>query len=126
MVNWLIVIGIGVVVVGFASIGRLPFTERKLATTEETRTAVAFDSIPKFDRQQAISLVADDIRANCRSADKYLPNTGRFEATWMRVTWTDDHHQRGDREWTVTDPLTHAKWRMYEETGEVIEVLGDC
>ena len=126
MLNWVIVIAIGVVLVAFASVGKMPFTERKLATTEETRTAVALDSTPKFDRQQAIALVADDILENCESADKYLPNVSKFDATWMRVTWTDDHHERGNREWTVTDPVTRGKWRMYEESGEVIAVLGDC
>ena len=126
MTKWIIVLGIAVVLVLIASVGRIPFTERKLATSEETRAAAAAENTPKYTRSQAISLVAEHIRENCTSADKYLPNVTRMEASWLRVTWTDDYYERGDREWTVADPFTGAFWRLYEDTGEIITVFGDC
>ena len=126
MTKWIVVLGGAVVLVLIASVGRIPFTERKLATSEETRAAAAADNTPKYTRSQAISLVAEHIRENCRSADKYLPHLTQMEASWLRVTWTDDYYERGDREWTVADPLTGAFWRLYEDTDAIITVFGDC
>ncbi len=126
MIKWIVVLGVAVGLVLIASVGRVPFTERKLATSDETRAAAAADNTPKYTRSQAISLVADDIRENCRDADKYLPHVPRMEASWLRITWTDDYYERGDREWTVTDPLTGAFWRLYEDTGAIISVFADC
>ena len=71
-------------------------------------------------------MVVDHIRKNCRDADKYLPNSSRFEVKWMRQPHTNDHHERRMREWTVTDPITGAYWRLYEDTGEVVTVIGVC
>ena len=70
--KWIIVLGIAVALVLIASVGRIPFTERKLATSEETRAAAAVANTPKYTRSQAISMVEEHIRENCRSADKYL------------------------------------------------------
>ena len=124
--KWVYVLGVAVIIVLIGSVGRIPFSERKLATSEETRAAAAADQTPKYTRVQAISLVEKHIHENCNSADKYLPHVSQMEAIWVRETWTNDHHERGDREWTVSDPLTGAFWRMYEDTGAIITVFGDC
>ena len=44
----------------------------------------------------------------------------------MDAPWADDYHVRDDREWTVSDPLTGAFWRLYENTLNIITVRGDC
>ena len=44
----------------------------------------------------------------------------------MRQPRSDDHYERGDREWTVSDPLTSAFWRLYEDNLEIVDVIGDC
>ncbi len=124
--KWIIVIGIGIAIVVIASTGRIPGTERQLALSEDTRTAAAIAHTPTYTRIEAIGFVERHIRENCAAADKYLPNIAGFEATWMRNPRTDDHHERRDREWTVTDPATSAMWRLYEDDLEVIDVLGDC
>jgi len=124
--KWLVVIGFAVLLVLIGSTGRIPFTQLKLATSEETRARVEAENTPTYTRQQAISFVEQHIRDNCVSADKYLPNVARMEAKWIRRPWADDHHKREDHEWTVTDPLTGAFWRFYEDTGVIIAVRGDC
>ena len=124
--KWAIVIGIGIAIVVIASSGRIPGTGRQLAVSDETRTAAALDHIPKYERQQAISMVADYIRDNCEVADKYLVNLEGFEATWMRQPRVDDHNERRLREWTVRDPITGAFWRLYEDNNEIVDILSDC
>ena len=124
--KWLILIGVGVAIVIIASTGRIPGTGRQLAVSDETRTAAAIAHTPKYTRQQAIGMVAEHIRETCAAADEYLANREGFEARWMRQPRTDDHHERGYREWTVTDPLTGAYWRMYEDNLEIVDVIGDC
>ena len=39
---------------------------------------------------------------------------------------TDDHHVRGVNEWTINDQSSGAMWRFYEDTGEIVTVLGNC
>lgn len=124
--KWLILIGVGIAIVIIASTGRIPGTGRQLAVSDETRTQAAIDHTPKYTRQEAIDIVADHVRETCAAADRYLTNLAKFEARWMRQPRTDDHHERGYREWTVTDPLTGAYWRMYEDNLEIVDVIGDC
>ena len=124
--NWVVILGIVALIVLIGSVGRIPFSERQLATSEETRAAAKADQAPRYTRAQAISLVEKHIRENCRSADKYLPNVTRMEANWIREPWSDDYYVRGDHEWTVADPLTGAFWRLYEDTDEIVAVIGDC
>ncbi|MDP6713306.1 MAG: hypothetical protein QF368_01595, partial [SAR202 cluster bacterium] len=126
MTKWIVVFGIAVFIVAIGSVGRIPFTERDLATTEETRTEYASDNTPTYPRAQALAMVKDHVRENCSSGDKYLLNESRFEANWTRITRTNDHHIRMNREWTVTDPATGAYWRLYEDTLEIVNVIGDC
>ncbi len=124
--KWLIVLGVAVLIVLIGSVGRIPFSERQLATSEETRAAAKADQAPRYTRAQAISMVEKHIREKCSSADKYLPHVRQMEATFIRETWTNDFYERGDREWTISDPLTGALWRMYEDTNAIITVFGDC
>ena len=124
--KWLILIGVGVAIVIIASSGRIPGTGRQLAVSDDTRTRAAIDHTPTYTRQEAIDTVSAHIRETCAAADRYLDNLDSFEARWMRQPRTDDHHERGFREWTVTDPLTGAFWRMYEDNLEVVDVIGDC
>ena len=124
--RWLIVIGIGVAIVVIASTGRIPGTGKQSALSDDTRTAAAIAHTPKYERQQAIAMVADHIRENCAAADKYLPNLGGLEARWMRQPRTDDHHERGFREWEVTDPITGDYWRLYEDNDEIVDSRNDC
>ena len=124
--KWLILIGVGVAIVIIASTGRIPGTGRQLAVSDDTRTRAAIALTPTYSRQKAIEIVADHVRENCAAADRYLANLDGFEANWMRQPRTDDHHERRYREWTVTDPLTGAYWRMYEDNLEVVDVIGDC
>ena len=124
--NWVIILGIAALIVLIGSVGRIPFSERQLATSEETRAAAKADQAPRYTRAQAISLVEKHIRENCSSAEKYLPHISQMEATFIREPWTNDFYERGDREWTVSDPFTRGLWRMYEDTDEIITVFGDC
>ncbi len=124
--RWAIVIGIGIAIVVIASSGRIPGTGRQLAVSDETRTAAALAHIPKYEREEVIARVADYIRDNCPAADKYLPHLESFEATWMRQPRVNDHNERRPKEWTVRDPITGAFWRLYEDNGEIVEILSDC
>lgn len=126
MINWIVVLGIAIIIVVIGSTGRIPFTERKLATTEETRAKFAEDNTPTYTRAQAISFIEDYLRESCEFGEKYLLNVDRFEANWIRAPWADDYYVRGDREWTVSDPMTGAFWRVYEDTLDIITVRGDC
>ena len=124
--KWVIVIGIGIAIVVIASSGRIPGTGKQSALSDETRTQAAIDHTPKYTRLQAIGLVEEHIRQGCATADVYLANLELFEATWMRQPRSDDHHERGYREWTVTDPLTGGFWRLYEDNNEVVDVVNKC
>ena len=124
MLKYIIVFGIAIAILLIASVGRIPFTERQLATSEETRTAAAIANTPMHERQEAIAMVADFIRDSCGDPDRYLDNVDRFDANWLLHPRTDDYYERGQREWTVTDPYTGAFWRLYEDTGEIRSVVG--
>ena len=127
MLKYVVVFGVAIAILLVFATGDIPFVERqRYATSEETRAAAKAANTPKYTRQQAISFVEEDIRANCAAADEYLQHLGSFEATWMRQPRIDDHHERGYREWTVTDPLTGAYWRLYEDNNEVVAVIGRC
>ena len=126
MLKYIVVFGIAMAIFLVFATGDIPFMERNYATSEETRAAAQAANVPKYSRQQAIALVEEDISANCPAANEYLPHVSNFEATWMRQPRTDDHHERGYREWTVTDPLTGAYWRLYEDNNEVVAVIGNC
>lgn len=124
MLKYIIVFSVAIAILVIASVGRIPGTERQLATSEETRAAATLANTPMYTRQQAISLVGEHIRASCETPDEYLSHADKFTATWLRQPRTDDYYIRGMREWTVTDPLTGAFWRLYEDTGEIRSVVG--
>lgn len=124
--KWIIVLGIAIIIVVIGSVGRIPFTEREQATTEETRAKSADYNTPTYTRLQAISFIEAHLRTSCEFGEKYLGNIGSLEAKWICAPWADDHHVRGDREWTVSDPLTGSFWRLYENTLEIVTVRGDC
>ena len=124
MLKYIVVFGIAMAIFLVFATDDIPFMERNYATSEETRAAAQAANIPKYTRQQATTFVEEDIRANCAVADEYLPHLNSFEVTWMRQPRTDDRHERGYREWTVTDPLTGAYWRLYEDNNEVAPVIG--
>lgn len=126
MRNWIIVSIVAVAILVIGSRGLVPFTDKQSSLSDERRTATAKEYIPTYTRQQAINFVEEHIRETCAAADVYLPNRPRFEATWMREPRTDDHHERGMREWTVTDPMTGAYWRLYEDDLSIVDVIGDC
>ena len=126
MRNWIIVSIVAVAILVIGSRGLVPFTNKQSAISPARQTATAKDYTPKYTRQQAITFVEDHIRDACAAADLYLPNRDRFEATWMREPRTDDHHVRGIREWTVTDPITGAFWRLYEDDLSIVDVKGEC
>ena len=124
MLKYIVVFGIAIAVLIVASVGRIPGTERQLATSDETRAAAQLANTPTYTRQQAISMVGDHIRENCEDADKYLASYDKFSATWLRQPRTNDHYEREMREWTITDPVTGAFWRLYEDTGQIRSIIG--
>jgi hypothetical protein len=126
LVNWIIVLGVAVIIVVIGSVGKIPFTDKQLATTEETRVQFEIDNTPTYTRQQAISIVEDFLKTDCESGAKYLLNVDVFEASWIREPWTNDHNQRAGREWSVNDPMTGGFWRMYEDTLEIVTIRGNC
>ena len=123
---WILVIGGGALLVLVGSGVRVPGIDRQIAVSDETRDAAATARAPIYSRQEAIERVRGFIRAECAGGEAYLGTAPPFEATFMAQPFTNDHHERGDMEWTVDDPLTGNKWRFYERTGEVVAVLGDC
>ena len=124
MLKYVIVFGAAIAILVIASVGRIPGTERQLATSEETRAAATLANTPTYTRHQAISMVADHIRESCATPDEYLSHLDRFTATWLRQPRTNDFYERDMREWTVSDPLTGAFWRLYEDSGEVRSIIG--
>ena len=123
---WLLVIGAAIGVVLVASGVRVPGLEPQIAVSKETRDAAATARAPTYSRAQAIDEVRRFILADCDDGDAYLRTPPQFHAEFLAQPRTNDHHERGDREWTVNDQLTGNMWRFYEGTGEVIRVLGEC
>ena len=126
MIKWVFVLILGVAVILIGSAGRIPFTEKSLALSEETQQKAAEEYTPILSRSEALSRVKTWISENCANGPKYLLNKNKFDATWMRMPRTNDHHLRGYNEWTINDQASGAMWRFYEETGEVITAKGDC
>lgn len=124
MLKYAIVFGVAIAILVIASVGRIPGTERQLATSEETRATATLANTPKYTRQQAISMVAEHISESCATPDEYLSHIDKFTATWLREPRTDDFYEREMREWTVNDPLTGAFWRLYEDSGEIRSIIG--
>ena len=75
--KWLIVLGVAVLIVLIGSVGRIPFSERQLATSEETRAAAKADQAPRYTRAQAISMVEKHIRV-LRHEASALPSVSKF------------------------------------------------
>ena len=125
-IMWVAILGGAIMLVLIGSGVRVPGLERKIAVSEETRNAAATPRAPTLTRAQAIDKVRQFIRAECADGESYLQTDPPFEAVFMATPFTNDHHERGVMEWTIDDPLTGAKWRYYEPTGETISVLGDC
>ncbi len=123
---WAVVIGIGIFLVLVGSGVRVPGLERKIAVSQETRDAAATANAPTLSRQDAIERVREYLSADCSSGAAYLEDNPQFTAVFMSSPVTDDHHQRGSMEWTVVHTPTGDRWRLYERTGEIITVLGDC
>ncbi len=126
MVKYIVVIGVAVLLVVIGSAGKIPWVERTIAVSQETRESTAADTAPDLTRPEAISLVADFLRADCELRDRYLPNLSRFEATFLSHPFTSDHYQREDKEWTIVDPMSGGIWRLAETTGEIRMIRGSC
>ena len=126
MLKWFIVGAIAVAIILVGSYGRIPFTEISLATSAETQATAVAENTPRKPRSEALFQVRKFLEEECSNGDMYLKNAHRFEAVWMRMPWTNDHHYREGHEWTVTDQLSGAFWRYYEETGEIVSVKADC
>ena len=61
------------------------------------------------------------------TAQRISKTTPGFTAVFMSSRpVTDDHHVRGTMEWTVIHTATGDRWRLYEGTGEIVTVLGEC
>ena len=117
--KWLLVIGIAVLLVLMASSGKIPWVDRNIAVSEETRLSNTANREPSLTRGQAIAQVEQYIQTDCGQASKYLPNVSRFEATFTFNPRTDDHYERGEKEWTVVDPISGGIWRLDETTGVI-------
>lgn len=126
MLKWVIVLVLGVAVILVGSAGRIPFTDKSLALSKETRLKAEAEHTPSLSRSEALSRVKTYLVEDCVNGPDYLLNKHRFDATWMRLPRTDDHHVRGMNEWTINDQSSGAMWRFYEDTGEIVTVLGDC
>ena len=126
MLKWFIVGAIAVAIILVGSYGRIPFTEIRLATSAETQATAVAENTPRKPRSEALFQVRKFLEEECSNGDMYLKNAHRFEAVWMRMPWTNDHHYREGHEWTVTDQLSGAFWRYYEDTGEIVSVKADC
>ena len=126
MLKWFIVGAIAVAIILVGSYGRIPFTEISLVTSAETQATAVAENTPRKPRSEALFQVRKFLEEECSNGDMYLKNAHRFEAVWMRMPWTNDHHYREGHEWTVTDQLSGAFWRYYEDTGEIVSVKADC
>jgi len=126
LLKWFIIGAVAVAVILVGSYGRIPFTEKSLATSPETQATAVARNTPRQPRSEALFQVKKFLQEECTNGQMYLENAHRFEAVWMRRPWTNDHHYREGHEWTVTDQLSGAFWRYYEDTGEIVSVKADC
>ena len=126
MLKYIVVIGVAVFLVVIGSAGKIPWVERSIAVSQETRESSAADTAPEYTRLEVIALVEAYLRADCEFQDRYLPNLSRFEATFIYHPFTSDHYQREDREWTVVDPMRGGIWRLPETTGAIRMIRGSC
>ncbi len=78
MLKYIVVIGVAVVLVVIGSAGKIPWVERTIAVSEETRESSAAATAPEYTRLEAISLVEEYLRTECDSSDRYLPNLSHF------------------------------------------------
>ena len=123
---WLFFIGGSIFLVLVASGVQVPGLERQYAISEETRNAVATANAPTISRADAIERVREFLRTECSNGAEYLEGEPQFTAVFLSNPRTDDHHERGDREWQVTHAPTDDFWRLYETTGEIVTVKGEC
>ena len=123
---WALFIGGGVFLVLVASGVRVPGLERQIAVSKETRDAAATAHAPTLSRAEAIERVREFLRTECGNGVEYLEGDPQFTAVFMSNPVTDDHHVRGKKEWTVIHTPTDDYWRLYEGTGEIVTVLGEC
>ena len=123
---WLFFIGGSIFLVLVASGVRVPGLERKIAVSQETRSAQATVNAPELSRSEAIERVREFLRTDCSNGAEYLEGDPQFTAVFLSNPVTDDHHVRGKKEWTVIHVPTDDYWRLYERTGEIITVLGEC
>lgn len=123
---WVVFIGGAVMLVLFASGVPVPGIERKIAVSKETRDAAATANAPTLSRAEAIERVREYLRTDCDNGPAYLEGAPQFTAVFMASPVTDDHHVRGKMEWTVIHTPTDDFWRLYERTGDIVTVLGDC
>ena len=123
---WAAFIGFGVFLVLVASGVQVPGIERQIAVSKETRDAAATANAPTISRAEAIERVREYLRNECANGAEYLEGDPQFTAVFMASPVTDDHHVRGKMEWTVIHTPTDDFWRLYEGTGEIVTVIGDC
>ena len=123
---WAAFIGFGVFLVLVASGVKVPGIERQIAVSQETRDAAATANAPTISRADAIERVREYLRTECSNGAEYLEGAPQFTAVFMASPVTDDHHVRGKMEWTVIHTPTDDFWRLYEGTGEIVTVIGDC
>ena len=123
---WAAFIGFGVFLVLVASGVKVPGIERQIAVSKETRDAAATANAPTMPRAEAIERVREYLRNECANGAEYLEGDPQFTAVFMASPVTDDHHVRGKMEWTVIHTPTDDFWRLYEGTGEIVTVKGDC
>ena len=123
---WVLFIGGAILLVLVGSGVRVPGLERKIAVSQETRDAAATANAPTLSRAQAIERIREYLRTECSNGAAYLEDEPGFTAVFLSNPRTDDHHERGNREWQVTHTPTDDFWRLYEGTGEIVTVIGDC
>ena len=126
MIKYIVVIGVAVALVVIGSLGKIPWVERSIAVSQETRESSAAATAPEYTRLEAIALVEEYLRTDCEFRDRYLPNLSRFEATFIYHPFTSDHYLRENREWTVVDPISGGIWRLPESTGAIRMIRGTC
>ena len=123
---WVLVIGVAIFFVLVGSGVRVPGLERKIAVSQETRDAAATANAPTLSRAEAIERIREFLRTECSNGADYLEGDPQFTAVFMSNPVTDDHHVRDNMEWTVIHTPTDDYWRLYEGTGEIVTVLGEC
>ena len=126
MLKYIVVIGVAVILVAIGSSGKIPWVDRTIAVSEETRESSVADTAPEYTRLEAIALVEKYLRTDCEFQDRYLANLSLFEATFIYHPFTSDHYEREDKEWTVVDPMSGGIWRLSETTGEIRMIRGNC